>query len=195
MSETTSPSVTSTPATTASADRERDGVLIRLVRPDEVDAVSALAVGAYAASYRLSDTYRSDIGAVADRVRQHEVWVAVDAASGALLGTVSTPREGRVMSAVAHEGELDFRLLAVAAEARRRGIGEVLVEHVLGLARARGARRVVLNTGPDMVGAHRLYERLGFERLPEREYTFTRPDGSSFLMMAYGRDAAASAPA
>jgi ribosomal protein S18 acetylase RimI-like enzyme len=171
----------------------RDGIQVRLIRPDEVQAVSALAVGAYAASYELSDGYRADIGAVADRARDHEVWVAVDVASGELLGTVSTPRAGRVMSAVANEGELDFRLLAVASTARRRGVGERLVEHVLGLARERGIRRVVLNTGPDMVGAHRLYERLGFERLPEREYTFTRPDGSSFLMMAYGRDAAASA--
>ena len=45
----------------------------------------------------------------------------------------------------------------------------------------------MLNTGPDMVAAQRLYDRLGFERLHEREYVFERPDGSSFLMLAYGR--------
>ena len=61
------------------------------------------------------------------------------------------------------------------------------MEHVLALAAARGIRRVVLNTGPDMVAAQLLYERLGFTRLHEREYTFVRPDGSSFLMFAYGR--------
>jgi ribosomal protein S18 acetylase RimI-like enzyme len=59
---------------------------------------------------------------------------------------------------------------------------------VLLLARLRGIGRVVLNTGPDMVAAQRLYERLGFERLHEREFVFERPDGSSFLMLAYGRD-------
>ncbi|MGI9822422.1 GNAT family N-acetyltransferase [Agromyces sp. Marseille-Q5079] len=172
---------------------QRDDVHVRLIRPDEVEAVSALAVGAYAASYDLSDGYRADIGAVAERARDHEVWVAVDTGTDALLGTVSTPREGRTMSPVAHDGELDFRLLAVASTARRRGVGERLVEHVLDLARERGIARVVLNTGPDMLAAHRLYERLGFARLPEREHTITRADGSAFLLMAYGRAAEASA--
>ena len=46
----------------------------------------------------------------------------------------------------------------------------------------------MLNTGPEMRAAQRLYERLGFARLTEREHLFERPDGSSFLMMAYGRD-------
>ena len=58
----------------------------------------------------------------------------------------------------------------------------------MALAASRGIRRVVLNTGPEMQSAQRLYERLGFARLAEREHVFTRPDGSTFLMMAYGRD-------
>ena len=60
-------------------------------------------------------------------------------------------------------------------------------------SRIRGLDRVVLNTGPDMLAAQRLYDRLGFERLHEREFVFERPDGTSFLMIAYGRDAEASA--
>jgi ribosomal protein S18 acetylase RimI-like enzyme len=194
MSEsTTTAAIPIHPADGDAAGARRDGVLVRRIRPEEIDAVSALAVDAYAASYSLTDGYRADIGAVADRARDHEVWVAVDSVTGRLLGTVSTPQDGRTMSPVAHDGELDFRLLAVAADARRRGVGEVLVEHVLELARRRGIRRVVLNTGPDMIGAHRLYERLGFERLHDREYRFTRPDGTGFLMMAYGRDTSAPA--
>ena len=50
----------------------------------------------------------------------------------------------------------------------------------------------MLNTGPDMVAAQRLYEGMGFGRLHEREYLFERPDGSSFLMLAYGRDTEAA---
>ena len=45
----------------------------------------------------------------------------------------------------------------------------------------------MLNTGPDMLAAQRLYERLGFAGLPERESRFVRPDGSGFRMLAYGR--------
>ena len=113
--------------------------------------------------------------------------MATDAASGMLLGTASTPRAGRAISPLAREGELDFRFLGVSAAARRRGIGALLVRHVLQLARIRATPRVVLNTGPEMVAAQRLYDGLGFERLHEREFVFERPDGSSFLMLAYGR--------
>ena len=167
--------------------QERADVRVRLMLPAEAAAVSALVESAYAADFELSDGYRASIAAVDERAREHQVWVATDATSGILLGTLSTPRAGRAISPLAQEDELDFRFLGVAAEARRRGVGETLVRHVLRLARIRGLVRVVLNTGPDMLAAQRLYDRLGFERLHEREFRFERPDGSSFLMMAYGR--------
>lgn len=161
---------------------------VRLVRDAEMAAVRALVRQAYAGDFALSAAYLAEIEAVAERARVHEVWVAADA-NGALLGTVTTPRAGARLSAVArNEDELDFRFLGVSSAARGRGVGEALVRHVLALAASRGIRRVVLNTGPEMRAAQRLYERLGFERLGEREYEFVRPDGSSFLMMAYGRD-------
>lgn len=168
--------------------QEREDVRVRLMRADEAPDVSALVESAYAADFELSDEYRASIAAVAERASDHQVWVATDAWSGMLLGTVSTPRAGEAISPLAHDGELDFRYLGVAAAARRRGIGALLVEHVLLLARIRAIPRVVLNTGPDMVAAQRLYDRLGFERLHEREFRFQRRDGSSFLMLAYGRD-------
>ena len=164
-------------------------VSVRLMRPDEAEEVSELTEAAYAVDFELSEAYRADITAVAERARDHQVWVATDAASGMLLGTASTPRAGNAISPLARDGELDFRFLGVAAGARRRGIGALIVEHVLLLARLRAIPRVVLNTGPDMVAAQRLYEGMGFRRLHEREYLFERPDGSSFLMLAYGRDA------
>jgi ribosomal protein S18 acetylase RimI-like enzyme len=172
--------------------QQRADVRVRLMRAEEADEVSALVEAAYAADFELSETYRADIAAVAERARDHQVWVATDAASGILLGTVSTPRAGRAISPLARAGELDFRFLGVTAGARRRGIGALLVEHVLLLARLRGTPRVVLNTGPDMVAAHRLYEGMDFHRLHEREFVFERPDGSSFLMLAYGRDVEAT---
>ncbi|MRG60854.1 GNAT family N-acetyltransferase [Agromyces sp. CFH 90414] len=167
---------------------DRAPVRVRLMHDDETEVVVDLVLAAYAGDFELADGYRADITAVAERAARHEVWVAVDAVDGTLLGTVSTPRAGGTMSPVARGGELDFRFLGVAHAARRRGIGEILVEHVVALARQRGLGRVVLNTGPDMVAAHRLYERLGFVRLHEREYRFERADGSGFLMMGYGRD-------
>ncbi|MFC6354888.1 GNAT family N-acetyltransferase [Luethyella okanaganae] len=149
--------------------QQRDDVVVRLMRPEETDAVSLLSERAYSHDYELSDPYRASIMAVEDRALEHQVWVAEDAASGDLLGTVSTPHAGEAISDLARPGELDFRLLAVDPAVRRHGIGELLTRHVLGLARIRGLGSVVMNSGPEMTSAHRLYETLGFERMPDRE--------------------------
>ncbi|MEV8515146.1 GNAT family N-acetyltransferase [Dactylosporangium sp. NPDC051484] len=144
------------------------GIRIRPVAPSEYEAAAALGEAAYSHDYQISEDYRANIRDVAARAAEHEVWVAVDAVD-ALLGTVATPRPGRHIGELARAGELDFRLLAVAPQARRHGVGRLLVVHVIELARQRGAVRVVMNSGPEMTAAHRLYAELGFRRLPDRE--------------------------
>jgi putative acetyltransferase len=51
-----------------------------------------------------------------------------------------------------------------AAEARRRGVARALLDHVVGVARARGFRRLSLETGagPAFAPARELYARAGF---------------------------------
>jgi ribosomal protein S18 acetylase RimI-like enzyme len=66
--------------------------------------------------------------------------------------------------------EAAFRMLAVDPGARGQGVGEALVRTCLDRARAAGRARMVLSTGELMTAAHRLYERLGFQRLPERAW-------------------------
>lgn len=156
------------PHPVATAPRDAAPVTVRLVEPSEHDAVAALLVDAYTSDYDISEEYRASLSAVAERAAEHEVWVAVGA-DGQLLGTVATPRAGRRISELARDGELDFRLLGVSPAARGRGVGETLTRHVLDLARERGASRVVMNSGPQMISAHRLYHRLGFARSHERE--------------------------
>ncbi|GAA3300214.1 GNAT family N-acetyltransferase [Dactylosporangium vinaceum] len=158
-------------------------VSVRLVDPAEYEAASALSEAAYGHDYELTADYRANIRDVAGRAAEHEVWVAVDP-TGALLGTVATPRPGRHIGGLAVAGELDFRLLAVAPAARRLGIGRLLVGHVIDLGRQRRAARVVMNSGPEMVAAHRLYAALGFRRLRDRETRIV--DGRRLL--AFGLD-------
>ncbi|MDM8084933.1 GNAT family N-acetyltransferase [Cellulomonas cellasea] len=165
-------------------DFSRHGVLVRLIAAHEHERVAELTVAAYSHDYAISDRYRAELADVEARAREHEVWVAQDLATGALLGAVATPRPGARISLVAEDGELDFRLLAVDPAARGRGIGELLTRHVVELARQRGLRRVVMNSGAEMTGAHRLYQRLGFSRLPERETHII--EGSPLL--AFGLD-------
>ncbi|MBD7950022.1 GNAT family N-acetyltransferase [Oerskovia rustica] len=171
----------------AGSPREGAGVTVRLVTPAEYEAVADLLDAAYGHEYSISDSYRAVLRDVATRAAEHDVWVAVDDETGALLGTVATPLPGRHISPLALDGELDFRLLGVAPAARGRGIGAVLTRHVLDVARAQGVQRVVMNSGPQMTRAHRLYEALGFRRLPERETRVIEGEGGGRLH-AYGLD-------
>jgi ribosomal protein S18 acetylase RimI-like enzyme len=163
-------------------------VRIRLVRSNELDAVARLTIEAYTRDYELSNSYRLSLGDVHERARNDEVWVAEDTATGAILGTVWTPRPGARLSPLALDDEFDFRLLAVAPDARGRGIGAALTEHVVGLGRVRGVKRVVMNSGSTMFAAHRLYARLGFERLPEREGRIEVEPGFFVDLFAFGLD-------
>ncbi len=127
---------------------------VRLVDPHEYAQAGRITAEAYRASYEgLSEAYLASLADVAGRVEQGEVWVAL--ADGVIVGTVWTPRPGERLSPLAEEGELDFRQLAVAPSARGRGVGERLTRHVLDLARERGASRVVMNSGPEMLGPTR----------------------------------------
>nr|WP_162241230.1 GNAT family N-acetyltransferase [Leifsonia sp. Leaf325] len=164
--------------------RDRDDVLVRLVRPDEYEAAADLSERAYTSEYDITETYRTSIRQIAERAAEHQVWVAVDTTTGTLLGAVATPRPGHSISPLARHGELDFRLLAVDPPARGRGIGALLTRHVIELARLRGLDHVVMNSGQQMVGAHRLYEKLGFGRLPEREGTITE-GGRTIQLLAF----------
>lgn len=163
---------------------------IRLIRPDETDAVATLTETAYSHDYSLSESYRRSLVDVAARAEHDQVWVAEDPVTGRILGTVWTPLPGERISPLARDGELDFRLLAVAPEARGRGIGAALTRHVLALGRERGVRRVVMNSGSDMVGAHRLYAALGFVRLTEREGPIEVEPGHFINLFAFGYDLA-----
>ena len=68
-----------------------------------------------------------------------------------------------------------FRFLGTDPERRGAGIGRALVEHLIALARADGAGHLGLHTGPFMVAAKAMYERMGFERSPEHDF-FPVPD-------------------
>lgn len=66
----------------------------------------------------------------------------------------------------AEEGEV--KSMRTAAAARGRGVGSRLLEHVIAEARARGYRRLSLETGTQefFAPARRLYRRHGFTECP-----------------------------
>ncbi|EOD67706.1 GNAT family N-acetyltransferase [Amycolatopsis vancoresmycina] len=146
-------------------------VEIRPPRPEEYAVAGEVTVLAYQADGHLADGvgYDATLRDVARRVEAAEVLVAVDRA-GDVVGTVTIVQPGSEYAEISRPGELEFRMLAVAPSARGRGIGDALVGAVFDRARALGLRRVVLSSLDRMHSAHRLYERLGFARLAERDW-------------------------
>lgn len=163
-------------------------LVIRIATADDYDVAGRVTEEAYSSSYSgLSPAYLQSLRDVEARVGSGDVWVAEDG-GGVIVGTVWMPRPGERLSELARSGELDFRQLAVAPSARGRGVGEALTRHVIALAEERGAERVVMNSGPEMLGAHALYAKLGFRRLPEREHRIEVEPGRFLDLLAFGLD-------
>lgn len=148
-------------------------ILIRPVRPAEYAALGEITAEAYLRDGLLdfgeSDGYLGVLRDVAGRAAVAEVLVAT--ANGTVLGGVTFVPDGGPMADIARPGEAEIRMLAVAHEARGRGAGEALVRACVERARGvEGCVGVVLSTQRTMHAAHRIYERLGFVRTPERDW-------------------------
>ncbi|HEX7994518.1 MAG TPA: GNAT family N-acetyltransferase, partial [Streptosporangiaceae bacterium] len=69
-------------------------------------------------------------------------------------------------------GEAEFRMLAVDPAAQGRGAGAALVDACLARAAELGCSAVVICVRSGMAAsAHRLYQRLGFVRIPEKDWS------------------------
>ena len=65
--------------------------------------------------------------------------------------------------------ESHIRMLGVDPSARGRGVGPALMLECMRIAREHGKTLMTLNTGPRMKAAQRMYESMGFDRLPDVE--------------------------
>lgn len=164
-------------------------LLIREALPHEHEAVGALTHAAYTHDYTdLPEDYREQLSHPERLLDTYEIWVALDSASGDLLGTIALLRTGEDEHGRIGSDELYFRLLATHPEARGRGVGIALTRFAIEQAAARGRSAVVLNSGPEMLGAHALYTKLGFTRRSEREGTIVLPDGRELQLYTFVLD-------
>lgn len=88
---------------------------------------------------------------------------------GGVVGVVALLGPKEPSRAVAAEGEAELARLVVGSGARRHGIGRALAERCGELALAEGWPAIALWSRPYQVAGHRLYESLGYARLPERD--------------------------
>ncbi len=146
-------------------------LVIRPAHGDELTTVGALTFDAYAADgFVTADSpYAEDLRDAASRAGEAELYVAVGE-DGTLLGTVTYCPEGSTWQEVAGEHEGEFRMLAVAPGARRRGVAEAMVRMCVERSEELGYDAVVLSSMRSQEAAHRVYERVGFRRTPELDW-------------------------
>jgi ribosomal protein S18 acetylase RimI-like enzyme len=148
-------------------------VVIRAAREDELPAVGRLTVDVYVGGGFVNpdEEYVETLRDAQARAADGEVLVAVSV-EGELLGAtaVFTAAGGPRWFENARPDDAVLRMLAVAPGARGQGVGELLTLACVERARALGCARLRLSTMPQMQTAHRLYERLGFERLPGEDW-------------------------
>jgi ribosomal protein S18 acetylase RimI-like enzyme len=144
---------------------------VRLAEPRDIPAVGRITVEAYRGDGFLDaeDEYVGELADAARRAREAEVWVAVDGRE--VLGSVTYCLPGSTFAELARDNEGEFRMLSVAEAARRRGVAEALVAKCIERSRDLGHEAVVLCSMRQMTTAHRLYDRLGFRRLPDRDWS------------------------
>jgi ribosomal protein S18 acetylase RimI-like enzyme len=145
---------------------------IRRASPDDLDAVGRVTVAAYTPYLDVeADTgYVEHLRDAFRRDREAELYVAVDD-DGTVIGSVTSCPPGSPWRELATSGEGEFRMLAVDPGAQGRGVGRALVERVVADFRADGSRGVVLCSMTTMTAAHRVYERLGFARAPDLDWS------------------------
>jgi ribosomal protein S18 acetylase RimI-like enzyme len=159
-------------------------IIVRRAAPADFDRVAALTLDAYRADGQLTveSGYARELADVPARAAAAELLVACipgrkvpGREDGGIVGAVTFVLPGSRYAELCGPGEAEFRMLAVDPAVQRRGIGEALVRACVSRAREAGAGAIVICTRDFTVAAHRLYERLGFVRTPERDW-FPEPE-------------------
>jgi GNAT superfamily N-acetyltransferase len=146
-------------------------LVFRPASPADHSEVRRITRDAYlhAGHFTADHPYMSVLDNVEHRAEHAEVWVAE--ASGAVVAAVTLTFAGQPYSEVAIENELEFRMLAVDPAVQGGGVGRAVVRQVIDHAQTRpGVNAISITSATFMDRAHALYESLGFQRVPARDW-------------------------
>lgn len=148
----------------------RTNLSVAPARPEDFHRVGELAVAAFAAELDLSAEYAAVLRDVEGRAGDAVVLVARSGRE--VLGAITLAAADGPYAQVARGDEIELRMFTVDPAAQGRGVGEVLLRAAVEWVREQGYPAIVLSVvstdGPRT--PHRLYERVGFVRDPERDY-------------------------
>ena len=150
----------------------REGVRLRAMEPADAAAVLAIYQEGLDTGLASFETQAPDWGRFdAGRLPEHR-WVAVDDATGLLLGWVAvTPYSGRAVYA----GVVEHSVY-VAAAAQGRGVGRLLLARLIDSATAAGIWTIQSTVFPENAASMRLHRSAGFRVVGTRE-RIARRDG------------------
>ena len=145
---------------------------LRRATPADHEAIGEITVAAYTEySDATEGGYIDHLRDAATRDREAELWVAEDEETGEVLGTVTLCPVGSPWREIGTDDEAEFRMLGVDPNAQGRGVGTALMDLVVRRAVEDGKAAIVLSSLDSMTAAHRIYERQGFERVPDRDWS------------------------
>ncbi|MFE4813361.1 GNAT family N-acetyltransferase [Peribacillus simplex] len=128
------------------------------------------------------DALKKAISSDADEQRDVELLVAE--LDGEVVGSVALfPAKSD-----AYKGLVDMldypeiRMLAVTPQARHKGVAEALIKECIRRTKVNGSQYIGLHTADFMKTAMRLYERMGFVRLPQFDF---QPADDGIIVKAY----------
>lgn len=130
---------------------------LRHALPEEYPEVGDVLETAFTTGCTSTPEYVASLHAITERARTSNVWVITD--DRGVLAAVLTP-----MPRFLDSDTFTFNILGVGPRARGLGLGRVLTDHAVAVARALGLRRVDIHSGPQMTWAHRMYLDYGFVR-------------------------------
>jgi ribosomal protein S18 acetylase RimI-like enzyme len=158
--------------------RRLDHIQVRQAVAGDADSVGGLTERVYSAGGWGDPAYSRLLVDGLSRIEQATVLVATR--RDVIVGTVTIARPGTRFAAICTPDELEIRMLAVDECSRRQGVADALLDTCEEFARRERFGGVVLSTQPDMHAAHRLYERRGYTREPDRDRHVGR-----FHLLAY----------
>ena len=142
---------------------------LRPATVDDLDAIDALETATFP-----TDAWSRTM-LQAELTGPHGHYLAAVDAAGTLIGYAG-------LLAPRGSGQADVQTIAVAASARRQGVGGALLDALLAEARQRRAHDVFLEVRADNPAAETLYVGRGFERIGIRP-AYYQPDGVDAVIM------------
>ena len=141
---------------------------VRAARPEDLYAAARVLATAFADYRQDFAAYFADVTDVHARVREAELFVALD--GDTVVGTGALYLPGRPAPEPWPAEWASLRVLSVAPSHRGRGIGRLLIDARCRRAREAGAAVVGLHTSPRFSIAHRIVSDLGWERAADFDW-------------------------